>query len=328
MIRVLYHPHSGPLRIDLSPDEIKKALQDRRGLLWVDFVDEPPETCEPILRETFGFHPLAVDDALEETHTPKLDDWDDYLYIVLRAIIFNKHASEQVITPELDVFLGKNYIVTHHDLPIAAVDRVWTICHEDGPHGKKGVSYLFYKLTDELAANYIPVVEELDDLIDLIEDQLFDNPTSAALEDIFTLKRTLLHLRRIILPQSEVLFKLARDQNKVIKDKDRIFFSDVYDHFVRLLGLTESMRELVGGAMNTYLSVVNNRMNDVMKTLTVFAALFMPLSFVVGFFGMNFFQAATPLDVWTGQSVFALTMISIIILPVSMYLWIRRRGWT
>jgi len=328
MIRILYYPHTGPLRTDLSPDEIKRALQDRRGLLWVDFTDEPPETCEPILRETFSFHPLAVDDALEERHTPKLDDWDDYLYIVLRAIVFDKDADEQVNTPELDVFLGKNYMVTHHDLPIAALNRVWTICQEDGPYGKKGVSYLLYKLTDELAADYIPVVEEIDDIIDLIEDQLFDNPTSAALEDIFTLKRTLLHLRRIILPQSEVLNKLARDQHKIIKDKDRVFFRDVYDHFVRLHGLTESMRELVGGAMNTYLSVVNNRMNDVMKTLTVFTALFMPLSFVVGFFGMNFFQAATPFDVWTGQSVFALTMISIIILPVGMYLWIRRRGWT
>lgn len=327
MIRILYHPHIGSLRTDLSPDEMRKALQDKQGLLWVDFADEPPEACEPILRETFGFHPLAVDDALEETHTPKLDDWDDYLYIVLRAIVFDKDADEQVNTPELDVFLGKNYMVTHHDLSIAALDRVWAICQEDGRYRKKGASYLLYKLTDELAANYIPAVEELDDLIDLIEDQLFDNPTSVALEDIFTLKRTLLHLRRIILPQSEVLNKLARDRHKVIGDKDRIFFSDVYDHFVRLLGLTESMRELVGSAMNTYLSVVNNRMSDVMKTLTIFTALFMPLSFVVGFFGMNFFQATTPLEVWTGPSVFALIMISIIILPVGMYFWIRQRGW-
>jgi len=327
MIRTLYHPRTGSVQADLDQDEIKRALQDRRGLLWVDFVDEPPETCKPILQETFGFHPLAVDDALEERHTPKLDDWEDYLYIVLRAIVFDKQADEQVNTPELDVFLGKNYIVTHHDLPIVALDRVWEICREDGRYVKNGASYLLYKLTDELAANYIPVVEELDDLIDLIEDQLFDNPTSAALEDIFSLKRTLLHLRRIITPQSEVLNKLARDKYRVISDKDRVFFSDVYDHFVRLHGLTESMRELVGSALNTYLSVVNNRMNDVMKTLTVFTALFMPLSFVVGFFGMNFFQAVTPLELWTGQQVFALTMISIIILPVGMYLWIRRRGW-
>jgi magnesium transporter len=327
MIRALYHPQTGSIRTDLSPDEIKTALQDRRGLLWVDFVDESREVCEPILRETFGFHPLAVDDALEETHTPKLDDWEDYLYIVLRAIVFDKQADEQVNTPELDVFLGKNYIVTHHDLPIAALDRVWAIYQKDRRYLKRGASYLLYKLTDELAANYIPVVEELDDIIDLIEDQLFDNPTPMALETIFSLKRTMLHLRRIIMPQREVLNKLARDKHRVIKDKDRVFFRDVYDHFVRLHGLIESMRELVGSAMNTYLSVVNNRMNDVMKTLTIFAALFMPLSFIVGFFGMNFFQVVTPLDAWTGQPVFVLTMVAIALLPIGMVMWIRKRGW-
>ena len=129
------------------------------------------------------------------------------------------------------------------------------------------------------------------------------------------------------MPQSEVLNKLARDKYRIISDKDRIFFRDVYDHFVRLLGLTESMRELVGSALNTYLSVVNNRMNDVMKTLTIFTALFMPLSFIVGFFGMNFFQAVRPLNVWTDQPAFLLTMIVMLLLPIGMAIWIRKRGW-
>ncbi|MDH3674309.1 MAG: magnesium/cobalt transporter CorA [Anaerolineae bacterium] len=327
MIRALYRPQTGPVRTDLSPDEFSAALQDSQGLLWVDFVDEPPEVCEPILRETFGFHPLAIDDALAETHTPKLDDWGDYLYLVFRAIVFDQQADDQLDVPELDVFLGKNYIITYHEQPVVAVDRVWDHCQGDRHFLKRGAAYLLYMLTDELVANYVPVVDALDDTLDLIEDQLFNNPTSAALEQIFTLKRTVLHLRRLIMPQRDVLNRLARDRFRMIKDKERVFFRDVYDHLVRLYDLTESMRELVVSALNTYLSVVNNRMNDIVKTLTVFAALFMPLSFLVSFFGMNFFQAVTPLDVWTSQPVFVLTMIVIVFMPVGMLLWIRQRGW-
>jgi len=136
----------------------------------------------------------------------------------------------------------------------------------------------------------------------------------------------LLHLRRIIAPQREVLNKLARDDYAVIDASARVFFRDVYDHLVRLHDINESMRDLVGGALDTYLSVVSNRMNEVMKTLTIVTTLFMPLSFVAGFFGMNFFQAIAPLDVWTGKSAFLLAMAVMTLLPASMYLWIRRRG--
>ena len=123
MIRSLYFS-KGQFRTDLEVEEFSKALQDPQGLLWVDFEETPSETDEPILRKVFGFHPLAVDDALQETHVPKLDDWGKYLYIVLEAINFIREDST-LDSLELDVFLGKNYIVTHHDLPIRAVTRVW-----------------------------------------------------------------------------------------------------------------------------------------------------------------------------------------------------------
>lgn len=327
MIRTLYYPQAGGIRTQLTAEELTAALTDSEGLLWVDFDGEPPDTCEPILRNTFGFHPLAIDDALEETHIPKLDDWETYLYLVLRAVIYNPHGNDEINVPELDVFLGKNYLVTHHDNPIAAVDRVWDLYRQDARFLKRGSGYLLYKLIDELVDNYFPVVEALDNTIDLIEGDLFDTSSSAALERLFTLKRSLLHLRRIIFPQRAVLNKLTRNTYSVVKDEDRIFFSDVYDHLARLYEIIESMRELSSSALNTYLSVVNNRMNDVMKTLTLVATLFMPLSFIVGFFGMNFFQPVTPLPLWTSMPLFILTLLVIISLPLSMYLWMRQRGW-
>jgi len=327
MIRALYRPQTGPAHTNLTPDEFAAALQDPRGLLWIDLDDEPPQSSERILREIFDFHPLAIDDALEETHVPKLDDWGDYLYLVLRAVVYNPQADEPVETPELDLFVGKNFIVTYHEQPITAVDQVWAVCQKNRRYLRKGAGYLLYNLVDELVASSMLVVEQLDDAIDLIEDQLFDRPDPEALEQIFTLKRSLLHLRRIILPQREVLNKLARDNYAVIKARDRVFFRDVYDHLVRLHDIIDSMRDLLGSAMNTYLSVVNNRMNDVMKTLTIITTLFMPLSFIVGFFGMNFFEPTIPLAVWTGRPVFLITVAIMLLLPVSMLWWVRWRGW-
>jgi magnesium transporter len=327
MIHSLYFTQEGHIRADLRPEEFSTALQDAEGLLWVDFESEPPGVCEPILHETFGFHPLAVDDALEEAHVPKVDDWGQYVYLVLHAVVLDTQDDGQVSTLELDVFLGKNYLVTHRTQPIAAVDRTWTACQRDERHLQKGAGHLLYRLSDELVADYMPVVEGIDEAIDQIEDQVFDNPTPSMLEQIFTLKRGLLRLRRIIAPQREVLNKLARGDYAVIDAEGRVFFRDVYDHLVRLYDISEGLRDLVGGALDTYLSVVSNRMNEVMKTLTVITTLFMPLSFVVGFFGMNFFQPVVPMNAWTNRLAFILTVVGMALTPAAMYIWMRRRKW-
>ncbi len=327
MIRSFYFPSVGDIQIDLNAEEFKTALQDPGGLLWVDFENTPPKEDEPILREVFRFHPLAIDDALRESHVPKLDDWGEYIYIVLHAVNFDRSNSGQLDTQELDVFLGKNYMVTHHDEPISAISRVWDISLRDTRHLLSGADHLLYRLTDEVVASYMPVVEQIDDAIDQTEDQVFNRPTPETLERIFMLKRAALHLRRVIGPQREVLNKLARDDYIVIDTRDRIYFRDVYDHLVRLHDITESIRDLVGGALDTYLSVINNRMNEIMKTLTIFTAMFMPLSFIGGFFGMNFFAPVAPLVKWTGIPAFAFTLVITFLTPVAMYLWIRRRGW-
>ncbi len=327
MIQSLYRTHDGQTRVDLGPEVLATALQDTQGLLWVDLFDEPAENCMPLLRETFGFHPLAVDDALEEAHIPKMDDWGQYIYLVLHAVAFDEQDDEPIQTLELDIFLGKNYLVTYRTQALGAVDRLWKACQRDKRHLQRGTGRLLYRLADEVISDYMPTVEQIDEAIDQIEDQIFDNPTPSILEQIFTLKRSLLRLRRIIAPQREVLNKLARGDPALIEVEDRVFFRDVYDHLVRLYDITEGLRDLVGGALETYLSVVNNRMNEVMKILTIITTLFMPLSFLVGFFGMNFFQPVVPLDAWTGRLAFALTLAAMLILPVGMYLWMRRRAW-
>ncbi len=329
MIRLLYYTQDGQCRTDVPLDELPDALRDPGGLLWLDFQGEPPEACEPLLRQSFGFHPLAVDDALQESHVPKVDDWGQYLYVVLHAVVFDtdEENGERLDTREIDLFLGTNYLVTHHDYPIAAVERVQASCQRDTRHLRKGADYLAYRLADELVADYMPVVERMEEAIDQMEDQVFDRPSPALVERIFGLKRALLRLRRIVMPQREVLNKLARGDFPAVDDEARAFFRDVYDHLVRLNDINESMRDLVSGVMDIYLSVINNRMNDIMKTLTIITTLFMPLSFIVGFFGMNFFLAPPDQTAWITLPLLVVVVMVILLTPAAMYLWIKRRGW-
>src|SRR6266496_2062630 len=299
----------------------------KRISLPVNFLSEPPETSLPILQD-FQFHPLAIDDALQVTHVPKLDDWSDYLYIVLNYMnTQEKGELWETEVDELDIFLGKNYIVTHHDHQVPAVDETWAACDRDLRNVQEGADHLLYKIADNLVAGYMPAVEKIDSALDQIEDQIFDRPSPRTLERLFALKRVLLAMRRILLPQREVLNKLARDDYKVIDPRDRIFFRDIYDHLVRLHDVNESLRDLVGGAQDTYLSVINNRMNEIMKTLTIITVLFMPLTFLTGYFGMNFFEPLGGLHSWTTNLVFYLTLAAIFIMPFIMYLWMRRRTW-
>jgi magnesium transporter len=327
MIRSLYFAKDGSLQTNLDPQAFPTMLKDEAGLLWVDFEATPPAEDEPILRDIFGFHPLAIEDALQENHVPKLDDWVDYLYIVLHAILFDKGKDDYLDTLELDIFLGRNFMVTHHDQPIRAIDSMLANIQRDDRPLRNGADHLLYRLVDTVVDNYMPIVEALDEEIDRKEDEIFSEPTSRTLEEIFALKRAVLTLRRILAPQREVVNKLARDDYAVIDTRDRIYFRDVYDHLVRLYDITESVRDLLSGTLDTYLSVINNRMNDIMRTLTVITTLFMPITFVTGFFGMNFFSSDHPLTTWVQRPVFLVILALMLLTPVGMFFWMRRRGW-
>ena len=197
----------------------------------------------------------------------------------------------------------------------------------DERHLRSGVERLLYLLADELVAAYMPAIDAIEEAVDKVEDEILGVADRGTVERIFGLKRALLRLRRILAPQREVMSKLARDDYVVIAPANRVFYRDIYDHLVRLYDLTENLRDLVAGSMDMYLSVVNNRMNSIMKTLTIVTTIFMPLSFVVGFFGMNFFQPVVGLDTWTGMASFVATLALTVLIPVGMFIWMRRRGW-
>jgi magnesium transporter len=327
MIRAMIFQPDGKLRADQGMMEVAFALQDPNALVWVDFQANPVKEDEEILKNLFKFHPLAIDDALAESHVPRVDDWRDYLYIVLHAVCMKNTAEVELQTLELDIFLGSNFMVTHHDDEIPSVEHLWMTLQRDERHFRHGVDHLLYRLVDDVVASYMPVIDRLDDEIDNMEEEIFNRPAAGTLERIFAVKRAILYLRRIIGPQREALNRLARDNFPVIDDHERVYFRDVYDHLVRLTDITENIRDMVAGSLDTYLSVTNNRMNDIMKTLTVITTIFMPISFIAGFFGMNFFQPSVPLGIWTGWPAFYLTMLIIFLTPLGMLFWMRHRKW-
>jgi len=327
LIRSLFFTPGKPIRTNISTEEFPRLIRDRKGILWLDFFGEAPENAEPILK-SFGFHPLAIDDALQETHASKVDDWGDHLYIVFNILNYkNENGTFESEIDELDVFLGKNFVVTYHDQLLPAIEDAWVACQRDIRHIQDGPDHLLYRIVDALVMSYMPLIDQIDAQVDQIEDQVFDHPRSEVLEQIFGLKRLLLTMRRILLPQREVLNKLSRDDYRVIDPKDRIFFRDIYDHLVRLHDLNENLRDLIGGVLDTYLSVTNNRMNEIMKVLTIITTFFMPITFITGFFGMNFFEPVAHLIGWTSQQAFTVILAIMVGLPILMYFWMRGRTW-
>ncbi|CDH45157.1 MAG: magnesium/cobalt transporter CorA [Candidatus Competibacteraceae bacterium] len=341
MIRILHKAHAQPARADMAVSELPALLaadHDHRAMLWVDLFGDAPtpgnhgeSSVDPainhLLREVFAFDPLAVDDALSETHVPKVDDWAHYLYIVLHAVVFKSDIA-QIDTRELDVFLGHKLLVTYHFEPIPALELVWKQAQRDDRYWKRGADYLLYELYDRIATDYMPCLDEIEEVTDQIQDAIFDAPAPEQVTRILHVKRAVLRLRRILSPQREVVNKLARDSYGMVDSKNRVYFRDVYDHFVRLADLNESVRDLVTGALDSYLSVIANRTNEVMKVLTVVTTLFMPLTFITGFFGMNFFGAA--LDVTQaplGWTLLGLALLGMVATPLAMFGYMRQRRW-
>jgi len=321
MIRTIYRNNKGNFSTDIPEAHWKIALQDKGGLFWIDMGGEPEARVKSVLADVFHFHPLAIDDALQKAATPKIDDWGDYVYVVAHSVTFDLKTYD-LETYEVDTFLGKNFLVTYHKHPLASADRVWKAAQRNETYLSRGADYLLYNILDTLAADYMPLVDTLDDAIDHMEDAIFQNSGRALLNNIFSVKRAVLRLRRIIIPQREVMNRLARDTYSVVDQSERIYFRDVYDHYVRLADVNDTLRDLVGGALDTYLSVSSNRTNEIMKVLTVFSAMFLPISFVAGFFGMNF-----DLLPWPSLAFLIAGLAVMAIVPLIMWWWFKRQEW-
>lgn len=317
--------HGKELVTDPSLDDLRRGINEPDTIIWLDIHEELADDYYPLLQDDFKFHPLSIEHALKDTHVPKADNWGDYIYIVLKCFDMSPGISLPDDSHELDLFLGNRYLVTYHTEPITGTDKLWKQIHQDPQILKRGPSRLLCRLMDTLIEDWIPCLEHLNEIVDRIEEQIFNRPQDDLLEDIFAVKQQLLTFRRTLAPQREVFYRLARGDDSIIPERDRVYFRDIYDHLARIYDELEGFRDQLSNALDTYLSVMSNQMNDVMKTLTVITTLFMPLGFLTGFFGMNFFHPTVVLEGWTGTVPFIITLACVILIPVLLYSWVNRR---
>lgn len=294
--------------------EMARAL----GAVWVDVLDPDAEALAPIAA-AFGLHPLAVEDCLHFPQRPKIDPYEDNMFIVwaLPRLV----PDDGIAYTEIDVFLGKGFLVTSHLEPVAVIDE---LASDAASILCRGAEWTLHALLDQAVDEIFPAVDYIADQLDTIEDSLLERADQDDLHRLYAMKRLLIALHKTIGPERDVVRGMAR-QNELISQEAYLYFQDIGDHLARVADSVDTYRDVASGAMDIYLSAVNNRMNAIMKQLAVVATIFMPLTFMSGIYGMNITEGMWPpiTAVWS----FGLVIGSMAVIAVWMLWFFRRRNW-
>ncbi|HVX22041.1 MAG TPA: magnesium transporter CorA family protein [Acidimicrobiales bacterium] len=307
-----------------TADEIADALASG-DFIWVDIDPDDGAELEQLL-VPFHFHPLAVEDAVEFGQRPKVDLYDDFVYMVAHGA----PAKGATGTAEVHLLFDGRFLVTVHRGACGALQQVtgrWRRVKEAEDRGAAPQVLLTYLIVDSLTDSFFPVLSDFDDRVDELEDAILQQPTEDQLGELFTMKRSLLAIRKVVTPQRDMFAGLASGVVDIpgMNAESTRYFRDLYDHLIRISDLVDSYRDLLSGVMDTHISTVSNRLNVVMKQLTIIATVFLPLTFLTGFFGQNFPWLVDHLG---GAAVFWGVGIGTEVVAVVALFWLaRRRGW-
>ena len=333
MIRILYRHTSGALVHDLPIEQLASASRDTNAVVWVDMQDPAPKEQQKILEEIFNFHPLAVEDTMNSVLLPKINDYRRYLYIVIHSI-YPGEELVHLISSELDIFLGPNFLITIHEREMSSINGLMADKEQHSQEGiSRGPALLLYEILESqvdritrLLDNFEAELERLGDIIF----QMGDISRESLLDDLLTAQSSALRLNRVLQPQRDLMHRLAQSDYSVIPASARPYFADIDDHLNRMVGLVESMRELAHSTIEIYMALsnhrmneVNNRMNEIMKLLTIISTIFLPLSFLAGVYGMNF-QYMPELG-WPWA--YPLVWVTFITVAGLMLRFFHKRGW-
>jgi magnesium transporter len=295
-------------------------------LRWIDLTGQE-ETQLDFLGQRFDFHPLALEDCAHFDQRPKLEEYRDCLFLVTQGFVCRDPHVRTLDLHELHTFLGERFIVTVHLRPIAALDKVWQRASGDAALAQRGVAFLYYLITDGIVDDNFPILDQIADELELLGDAVLENPRRAELERIFELKHQLVVMRRVLSPQRDVIALLAKRGDPRVDERTAIYFRDVYDHLTRINESIEANRDVLGDALDAYLSSVSNRTNEIVKYLTIMSAVFLPLGFLVGFFGQNF-EDLPGFPQWVHSGLLMYLMLALCVAtPKGMLLWFKRKGW-
>ena len=296
MVTILQYLNNEIKRLTIK--ELSQVLQQPDGVLWVDLENPTDAEEETLLVGLLDFHPLAIEDCQggkeEEGHLPKVEDFGDYLFIIFSPIeraddLGTVHTQRRIDirTSQLSAFLSRRILVTHHYKPLRSIQNAIQLCGKNAQTLGRGPDYAFHLIIDDVVDNYTPILDAMDDAIDAMEDEVFRRPTQRTMAHILHLKKNIMTIRRIASYQREMLNRLSRGEFSLITQGEMVYYRNVYDHLIRMTDLAESYRDVLTGLLDAYLSVTSNKLSQVMKVLTIISTIFLPLSFITGFFGMN-----------------------------------------
>ncbi|WP_100406966.1 magnesium/cobalt transporter CorA [Bacillus solitudinis] len=316
MIKLIGITNENNLETDISIDSLNST---KYKWYWVDF-SEPTEEEVKHLADTFQFHPLAIEDCVQRLQRPKLDYYEDYTFYVTHII---REEEKEIVKEELDFFIGENFIVTFHRKPAKEINHVWDKLLSQKSFKKRDTYYLFYQVLDKIVDNYFPLIYKIEDDLDKIEDNTQNKSMDYLMNELFDTRYMLLNLRHSVNPMRDLLYRMLNSHHLSGIRERREYFSDIYDHLLKLSEMVMSNREITADIRDSYLSLNSHQTNNVMKVLTIITSIFAPLTFIAGIYGMNFENM--PELTWKYGYLLSLGFMGIV--GLLMYLWFKRKGW-
>jgi len=321
--RVFYFDGKKPVESEREKLAELAKRSAKNFFVWID-LSKPSKEDLDFLSTIFPLHPLAVEDTLHPIQRPKLEEYEEHLFVVAYSVGYSKYHAQ---TQELDIFLGTNFIITSSSKGVPAIDGAVQAIMKNPALFARGPAYLLYLILDLLVDSYFPVFDSFGEDIDRVEDEVFENPKKTVLQKIFKMKRSIFSLRKIINPAREVLMAISLREQKFVPQKLSVYFRDVYDHLIRVSDVMDNYRDILTGILDGYASTISNKLNETMKVLTIIATIMLPLTLIAGIYGMNFKnipEIHSALGMQYGY-FWALGLMALV--AISMLLYFRRHKW-
>lgn len=321
MIKSFYYQPGEGIKVIEGIANFDRLIEKPESILWLDMC-KPDDKELFILTHDFHFHPLAIEDVISERPRTKIDDYDKYLFLVFQAADFIGREQGLKVT-EVDFFLSKNSLVTVHYDEHRLFDHLYYRAERDERLISRGADFLLHTVVDAIVDNYNSTLDIFEYEVDRIEDYVLAEPNEETVKSIFTLRRDIVQLKRVVLPQREVIGRLSHPGWDLISDKATVYFADIHDHLISINDLADSHREILNSSLEAYYSSIHTKTNEIIKFLTIFTGLFIPPTFLVGIWGMNF--DFMPELGWEYGYLFALGLILVVIM--GLLLFFRNKKW-
>jgi len=321
VIRSFYYLPGEGVRALEGIADFDKLSATEQSVLWVD-MKKPTDQESYVLTHDFKFHPLAIEDVISERSRTKLDDYERYLFLVFPIVDF-VGREEGLKISELDFFLGANTLVTVRYDDHRIFDYLHNRAERDERLISRGADYLFHAIIDTVVDNYNATLDIFEYEVDQVEDDVLGEHDEETLKSIFTLRRDIVQLKRIVMPQKEVVKLMSRLNHPRISEGLRVYFSDIHDHLARTNDMADTHREILNSSLEIYYSTISTKTNEIIKVLTILTAVFIPPTFLVGLWGMNF-RNMPELAIEHGYFI---SLVAILLIMVGMILFFRRKKW-